>query len=322
MEVLRDFQLQVLEKLVSGFESLPLKLLEKCPEFDSGIFLKLKSLRQKLKAKLKLTGALLKRKTSSEVSLRSAGNVCVNESPVSSREQSAKSSDLVAIDKISRQFFLEASGFSQVNERFSDKISNQRPLQGSDFMEVDVCLNGDLSNKANSIQSTCSANDKYSSFFSPNVLVSEKKQSEKKFSYQDLNSNRTAVASLCDSLMEEQAPRPPTKVAFKFKTPTSFAARSVNTVTVNVNAGSPVLFDGCLSQMGDNLNKTSLELLSGLQSFQGNPETSPRSHLSSTKSNQSPQQSACSFNKSTNQETTSFNYPIVETQTPSAHSSK
>ena len=323
IEVLRNFQVQVLEKLVSGFESLPLKLLEKCPEFDSIIFLKLKSLRQKLKAKLKLTGALLKRKTSSEVSFSPSGNTDINESPVSSREWSTKSSDLVAIDKISEQFSVEAAGISEVNERFYDKTANRLPLEVSNFEEVDECYTGYSSGKMSAVQNACSSSDKCSSFYSPNILVSEKKLLEKKLSSsQDVNSSRTTVASLCDSLMEEQALRPPTKVAFKFKTPTSFIARSVNTVTVNMNTGNAVSLDGCLSQMGDNLNKTSSESCSGLQSFHRNPETSPRLHLSATKCNYSPKQSACSFNKPANQQITSFNYPVVETHTSRSHSSK
>lgn len=308
----------MLEKLVSGFESLPLKLLEQCPEFDSSIFLKLKSLRQKLKAKLKLTGALLKRKTSSVVSFGPAGNTDINKSPVSSKEWSAESSDLVAIDTISGQFSVEAAGISEVNECFYDKTASRHPLEGSDFEEVNECFNGYLSDKINAIQNTCSGSDKCSSFYSPDVLVREKKLS----SSQDVNSSRTAVASLCDSLMEEQALRPPTKVAFKFKTPTSFTARNVNAVTVNMNTGNAVSVDGCLSQMGDNLNKTSLESRSALQSFHRNPETSPRLHLSTTKSNFSPEQNLCSFNKPANQQLTSFIYPVVEPRTPRSHSSK
>lgn len=312
----------MLEKLVSGFESLPLKLLEKCPEFDSSIFLKLKSLRQKLKAKLKLTGALLKRKASSEVSFNPAGNTDIYESLVSSKEWSAKS-DLIAIDKISGRFSLEAAGISDVNECLYDKTANRLPLEGSDFEEVDECFNGYSSDKISAVQNMCSDSDKSSCFYSPNILVSEKKPLEKKLSSsQDVNSSRTAVASLCDSLVEEQALRPPTKVAFKFKTPTSFIARSVNSVTLNTNTGNAVSLDGCLSQMGDNLNKTSSESHSALQSFYRNPETSPRLHLSTTKCNFSPKQSACSFNKPANQQLTSFNYPVVETHTPRSHSSK
>jgi len=313
----------VLEKLVSGFESLPLKLLEKCPEFDSSIFLKLKSLRQKLKAKLKLTGALLKRKISSEVSFSPAGNTDINESLVSSKEWSAKSSDLIAIDKISGRFSLEAAGISDVNECFYDKTANRLPLEDSDFEEVDECLNGYSSDKISSVQNMCRGSDKSSSFYSPNILVSEKNPIKKKLSSsQDVNSSRTAVASLCDSLMEEQALRPPTKVAFKFKTPTSFIARSVNSVTLNMNTGNAGSLDGCLSQMGDNLNKTSSESHSALQSFHRTPETSPRLHLSTMKCNFSPKQSACSFNKPANQQLTSFNYPVVETHTPRSRSSK
>jgi len=323
IEVLRNFQVEVLEKLVSGFESLPLKLLEKCPEFDSSIFLKLKSLRQKLKAKLKLTGALLKRKTSSEVSFSPAGNTDVNESLVSSKEWSAKSSDLIATDKISAQFSLEVAGISDVNECFYDKTANRLPLEGSDFEEEDECFNGYSSDKISAVQNVCSGSDKSSGFYSPNIVVSEKKPLEKKLSSsQDVNSSRTAVASLCDSLMDEQALRPPTKVAFKFKTPTSFTARSVNSVTLNMNTGNAVPLDGCLSQIGDNLNKTASELHSALQSFRRNPETSPRLHLSTTKCNFSPKQSACSFNKPANQQLTSFNYPVVETHTSRSHSSK
>lgn len=313
----------MLEKLVSGFESLPLKLLEKCPEFDSSTFLKLKSLRQKLKAKLKLTGALLKRKTSSVVSFGPAGNTDINESPVSSKEWSAESSDLVAIDKISGRFSVEAAGISELNECFYDKTASRHPLEGSDFEEVDECFNGYSSDKMSAVQNTCSGSDKCSGFYSTDMLVSEKKPLEKKLSsYQDVNSSRTAVASLCDSLMEEQALRPPTKVAFKFKTPTSLIARNVNTVTVNMNTGNAVSLDGCLSQMGDNLNKTCLESRSALQSFHRNPETSPRLHLSTTKCNFSPEQSACSFNKPANQQLTSFIYPVVEPRTPRSHSSK
>jgi len=313
----------VLEKLVSGFESLPLKLLEKCPEFDSSIFLKLKSLRQKLKAKLKLTGALLKRKTSSELSFIPAGNTDINESLFPSKEWSAKSSDLIAIDKISGQCSVEAAGISDVNECFYDKTENKLPLEDSDFEEVDECFNGYSSDKISAVQNVCSGSDKSSSFYSPSILVSEKKALEKKLSSsQDVNSSRTAVASLCDSLMEEQALRLPTKVAFKFKTPTSFIARSVNSVPLDMNTGNVVSLDGCLSQMGDNLNKTSSELHSALQRFRRNPETPPRLHLSTMKSNFSPKQSACSFNKPTNQQLTSFNYPVVETHAPRSHSSK
>lgn len=323
IEVLRNFQVEVLEKLVSGFESVPLKLLEKCPEFDSSIFLKLKSLRQKLKAKLKLTGALLKRKTSSEVSFSTAGNTDINESLVPSKEWSAKSSDLIAIDKISGRFSLEAAGISDANECFYDKTANRVSLEGSDFEEVDECFNGYSSDKISAVQNMCSVSDKSSSFYSPNILVTEKKPLEKKLSSsQDVNSSRTAVASLCDTLMEEQALRQPTKVAFKFKTPTSFIARSVNSVTLNMNTGNAVSLDGCLSQMGDNLNKTSSESHSALQSFHRTPETSPRLHLSTVKCNFSPKQSACSFNKPANQQLTSFSYPVVETLTPRSRSSK
>ncbi|XP_023724702.1 Bloom syndrome protein homolog isoform X2 [Cryptotermes secundus] len=326
IEVLRNFQIQVLEKLVSGFESLPLKLLEKCPEFDSNIFVKLKSLRQKLKAKLKLTGALLKRKVSAEMSFSSADNSDIADNPVSSREQSEKlsemhvSSSIASSDEISRRLSPKVADFSEVNECVFDKISSRLEPEGSDFKEADECYNGDSLTKTIAVRTSCSGGDSYSSSFSPKILVSENKPSENKYSVQGVSSSRTALSSLHDSLTEDQALKLSTKVTFKFKTPTSFAVRSDTATSVMKTAGSPVSVGVCVSQIGDNFHKPSMESLSGLQSFQRNAETPPRLQLSTAASDHSAQQSAYNFNKPANQWITGFNYPLIEAQSTTPHS--
>lgn len=328
VEVLRNFQTQILEKMVSGFESVPLKLLEKCPEFDSSVFVKLKSLRQKLKAKQKLTGALLKRKISIEIPFSSPDNTDIVENPVSNRGKSAKSSNVQKSnvvannDNISRRLSLEVADLNEGDECCydNDNISSRLSPEGADFSEMDEYFNGDAFNGASVVKTTCSSSDNYSGSFSPRSLVSGNKQLVNRLSSsQCVNSTRTASVSLNDSIVEEEVLRPPTKVAFKFKTPTSFTKKSGS---VNMNAGSPVSVNGCVSQIGDSFNKPSLESFSGLQRFQRNPETPPRLQISTTKSDHSVQQSDYSFNKPANQWITSFNYPIVEAQSPRGHSSK
>lgn len=314
--------------MVSGFESLPLKLLEKCPEFDSNIFVKLKSLRQKLKAKLKLTGALLKRKVSSEMSFSSADNSDIVENPISNREQSEKLSEMhvstliASDDEIPRRLSPRVADFSEVNECVFDKISSRLEPQGSDFKEADECYNGDSLTKTIAVRTSCSGSDSYSSAFSPKISVSKNKPSENKNSVQDVSSSRTALSSLNDSLTEDQALRPPTKVTFKFKTPTSFAVRSDTATSISKTAGSPVSVHGSVSQIGDNFNKPSMESLSGLQSFQRNAETPPRLQLYTAASDHPVQQSAYDFNKPANQRITGFSYPMIEAQSTTTPSRK
>jgi hypothetical protein len=322
IEVLRNFQLQVLEKLVSGFESLPLKLLAKCPEFDSDIFVKLKSLRQKLKAKLKLTGALLKRKLSTEVSFSSADNSDITENPVPSKEQSEKLSDMhvsnlvASSDKISRRLSPQVTDYIEVNEYVSGKISSRLEPEGSDVKETDEYYNGDTFTKMIAVRTPCSGSDNYSTSFSPRILESEDKPSENKPA-QGISSSRTAFSSSNDNLIEDQALRLPTKVSFKFKTPTLSAARGDTAHNICKNPGNPVSIYGCVSQLRDNFNKPSVESLSGPQSFQKNIETPPRLQLSAATTDHSVQQSVYDFNKPANQWITSFNYPVIEAQSTS-----
>jgi hypothetical protein len=325
IEVLRNFQIQILEKMVSGFESLPLILLEKCPEFDSNVFIKLKSLRQKLKAKLKLTGALLKRKISTEVPFSSSDNTDVIENPVLNRPQSAKSLDMHIPnvvgnnDNISRRLCPEVADLNEVDECYydNDKISNRLSPDGADFNEMDV--NDDSFSEASTVKTTCSSSDNYSTSRSPRILVSKNNPLLNRLSSAEcVNSARTDLASLNNSV-EEQALRPPIKVAFKFKTPTSFTKKSDS---VNTNAQSPVLVDGSVPQIGDNVNKPSLESASGLQRFQRNHETPPRLQSSTTKSDYSVQQSDYNFNNPADQWITSFSYPVVEAQSSRGHTSK
>jgi hypothetical protein len=321
VEALRNFQIQILEKLVSGFESLPLKLLAKCPEFDSDTFVKLKSLRQKLKAKLKLTGALLKRKLSTEVSFSSADNSDIIENPVSSKEQSGKLSDmhvsnLVATsDNISRRRSPKVTDYIDVNECVSGKISNRLEPEGSDVKEMDEYYNGDTFSKTIAVNSPCSGSDSYSTSFSPRILVSEDKPSENKPSAEGVSS-RIASSSSNDNLIEDQALRLPTKVSFKFKTPTLSAARGEAAHNVCKSARSPV------SQIRDNFNKPSVQSLSGPQSFQRNIETPPRLRLSAAPTGHSVQQNVCDFNKPANQWITGFSYPVIEAQSTRTHNRK
>jgi hypothetical protein len=328
VEVLRNFQIQVLEKLVSGFESLPLKFLEKCPEFDSDIFVKLKSLRQKLKAKLKLTGALLKRKLSTEVSFSSADNSDICENPVSSKEQSEKLSEMhvsnkiPSNDEISRRLSPQVTNYIDMNECMPGKISSRLEPEGSDFKEMDEHYNGDSFTKTIAVRTLCSGGDNYSSSFSPRNLVSEDKSSENKPSAQGVSSSRTAFSSLNENLIEDQALRPTTKVSFKFKTPTLSAARSDAAHNVSRNAGSPVSVYGCVSQIRNNFNKPSVESFSELQRFQRNVETPPRLQLSAPTTDHSVDQSVYDFNKPVNQRITGFSYPVIEAQSTRTHSRK
>ncbi|XP_021933104.1 Bloom syndrome protein homolog isoform X2 [Zootermopsis nevadensis] len=320
IDVLRNFQFQILEKLVSGFESLPLKLLEKCPEFDSSIFIKLKSLRQKLKAKQKLTGALLKRKLSVEVP--SPDNRDIIENPALNREKAAKLSNMrvpnvvTNNDNISRRLSPEVADLNEVEECCydNDNISSRLSPEGANFSEMDEYLNDNAFNEASVVKTTCSSSDNYSSPYSPRSLGSNTKPLINRLSSsQCLNSTRTALALFNDSIVEEEVLGPPVKVAFKFKTPTSFGKKSD---CVNMKAVSPVSVGGCLSQIGYNFNTSP-----GLRMLQRNSETPPRLLISATKSNHSVQQSDYSFNKPANQWKTSFNYLTVEAQSPRSHTS-
>jgi hypothetical protein len=309
--------------LVSGFESLPLKLLEKCPEFESDVFVKLKSLRQKLKAKLKLTGALLKRKLSTEVSFSSADNSDIIENPVSSKEQSEMHvSNLVANNNETSRLSPLSADYIEVNECVFDKISSRLEPEGSDFKEVQEYYNCDSHTKMIAVRTPCSGSNSYSSYFSPRILVNENKPSEIKSSSQGGGSSRSVLSSLNDILIEDQALRLPTKVSFKFKTPTSFTARSGTAHVVSKNEGSPESLDGYVSHIKDNFNKPSVESLSGLRRFQRSAETPPRLQLSATGCDRSVQQNAYDFDKPANQWITSFNYPVTEAQSTRTHSRK
>jgi hypothetical protein len=328
IEVLRNFQIQILEKLVLGFESLPLKLLEKCPDFDSSVFVKLKSLRQKLKAKLKLTGALLKRKNLNDISFISDDDKDITENLVSSGEQSEKSSEMhisnlvTNNDKICRRLSAEVTDPNEDDE-FSyrnDNISSRLLPEDANFEEEEEeeqYFNGVSLNETSAVKTQHSGNDNYSSLVSENKPLLNTLSSA-----QDVNSTRNHLASFTASLTEEKIIKPPTKVAFKFKTPTSFAARSASATIMNMNVGSLVSLNDCVSQVGVKFNHPSLESPSGLQGFQRNHEIPPRFQLSTTKSEHSMQQSDCNCNKPANQWVTSFTSPIVEAQSPGVHSCK
>lgn len=258
------------------------------------------------------------------MSFSSADNSDIADNPVSSREQSEMhvSSSIASNDEISRRLSPKVVDFSEVNECVFDKISSRLEPEGSDFKEADEYYNGDSLTKTIAVRTSCSGSDCYSSSFSPKILVSENKPSENKYSVQSVSSSRTALSSLHDSLTEDQALKLSTKVTFKFKTPTSFAVRSDTATSVMKTAGSPVSVGGCVSQIGDNFHKPSMESLSGLQSFQRNAETPPRLQLSTAASDHSVQQSAYNFNKPANQWITGFNYPLIEAQSTTPHSRK
>jgi hypothetical protein len=291
--------------MVSGFEALPLKLLEKCPEFDSSVFVKLKSLRQKLKAKQKLTGALLKRKISIEVPGCSLDDTDIVENPALSRGKSAKTSNInisnvvADNDNISR-LSSEVADLNDVNECHGyDNIHSRLSPEGVNFSARDEYFNDGVFSDASVVKTTSSSIDNYSSSFSPTILVSDTKPLVNRLSSsQCVNSTRTALVSLSHSTVKKDVLRPPTKVAFKFKTPTLFTKKSGS---VNMNAG------------GD-FNKSP----SGLQMLQ-RTETPPRLQLSATQSDHSFQHSDKSFNKPACQWITSFNYPIVESQSPTGN---
>lgn len=59
---LLNIQLKILEKVFSTFDAIPLMILDKLPGFNQSVYMKLKSLRQRVKAKLKLADVLVKRK--------------------------------------------------------------------------------------------------------------------------------------------------------------------------------------------------------------------------------------------------------------------
>ncbi|XP_049765144.1 Bloom syndrome protein homolog isoform X1 [Schistocerca cancellata] len=59
---LLNIQLKILERVFSTFDAIPLVILDKLPGFNQSVFLRLKSLRQRVKAKLKLADVLVKRK--------------------------------------------------------------------------------------------------------------------------------------------------------------------------------------------------------------------------------------------------------------------
>ncbi|CAG2053938.1 unnamed protein product [Timema podura] len=55
VDSLNDIHMQILEKINLAFEAIPLELLKLLPGFDNNTFVKLRTLRQKIKAKIKLT---------------------------------------------------------------------------------------------------------------------------------------------------------------------------------------------------------------------------------------------------------------------------
>ena len=270
--------------MVSSFESLPINLLERCPEFEPDIFLKMKSLRQKLRAKLKLSGALLKRKKNScEISSASVPNKSTSDSDIgqASSSHSNLGSNLVSNYKtLSKVAYSNDPDFWDANEEYSDNSFQSNTNNRDD--DLDVTYFPD-----NSFSRTSSAQ-----------LNSDEKLNSSVI--QNINSD-----VLTSNSSEEGVTKPITKGAFKFKTPTSLTLRNEKN-----KSGSPLSVNGLVEKGG---NKKSSELITSFQRFQKTEPSvmKPDTHLGFTSSN-----SCDNFSKASSSWTNNFKYPIAEEVSP------
>lgn len=290
IEAQKDFQLQILDKMVSSFESLPIKLLEQFPEFDSDIFIKMKSMRQKLRAKSKLTGAILKRKKNAcETSFTANTDNNDFDTAHTSNLRPDFSSNLASCNsKTLNRVSHNVPNYWDVDEDFSDSsFQSNMTSDVKDREEEDF----DVTNFSNT-----SSRTSFSDVNSEKIIKSSNTQ--------NVNSGKNMVSSVNNNLAEEPLSKPVTKGAFKFKTPTSFAMRSEK----NHCGGTPLSTSDVMAK-----NKETSHLISGLQRFQ---KCEPSSMTSNSNLGFTSPKSNDNFNKTSNSWTNNFNYPIAKEESP------
>ncbi|XP_069695186.1 recQ-like DNA helicase Blm isoform X2 [Periplaneta americana] len=287
IEALKDFQIQVLEKMVSGFESMSLKLLEKCPGFDSGTFVKLRSLRQKLKAKLKLTGTLLKKKKSANVSVCSSDYADIIENSFSNKGCEPSSSELCNKNSVS-------------NARVTSGLPSRDPDYYDDFYDEEFDTSLDFITTKTTSESKSSSN-------SSRTLVGSDFYSQTKSPANKQTGNSTKTSSVNDTI-EEPSPKPSAKTTFKFKTPFLESQKSYSLASAaSKNESSPISVSS-VSRLGD---------VSGVALFKSPPGFSKSSEQSpSARSNQQGVEESRTTNKWNN----TFNYSIREAPSPRSQS--
>ncbi|PSN41142.1 hypothetical protein C0J52_05200 [Blattella germanica] len=283
IEVLKEFQLQILEQMVTSFEALPVKLLEKCPGFDCAIFMKLKSLRQKLRAKIKLTSGLLKRKKSdldTSVSLLENVETCDNTKHLSRLPPPSTKT-------INSKKFVDAFDPENI-----DDWEALEELSDDDSFQSNTSLNTVKPAMASSSRTSTSTTSVLRSSSDTNVV-------NKSVFLQDLNNSIGYSAVPNENLLLDTTAKPVTKSAFKFKTPSSFPSKS--------DTGN------CRKDL-EPINKplqrnVSSDFVSVLQKFQ---KAEPNVLKSKSDLDISAQKSSSSMNKASSSWSDNFNYPATE----------